>query len=143
MTTKKRQKLWQNCEGEVDFDVIFCPFCGHDLLEEKDQDLLSRSEESIKALSPQESVASLYPPPYGASSVEEEPVVEKTNDSLFLPLLLLSLSGWFFSLSLLLFVFSDGGKLVLQFDATMWFFYLIASLFLGFFGWKTLYKEGD
>ncbi len=32
---KKRQKLCYNCEGEIDLEVIVCPFCAADLREEK------------------------------------------------------------------------------------------------------------
>ena len=35
MKPKKRQKLCHHCEGEVDLDVIVCPFCAADLREER------------------------------------------------------------------------------------------------------------
>jgi len=65
MKTQKRQKLCLNCNGSVDIDVLICPFCGHDFLTEEKESL----EESLykppsRTLSPNQTIASLYPPAY-------------------------------------------------------------------------------
>ena len=52
MKPKKRQKLCHNCEGEIDVDVIVCPFCATDLREEKpEQQVLHKPSLSIKQAS--------------------------------------------------------------------------------------------
>ena len=77
MKTKKRQKLCYNCEGEVDLDVIVCPFCAADLRIEKPEVQRPAYDPnlSVKNLNTQQS---LYPPHYaprintGEESVQEE-----------------------------------------------------------------------
>lgn len=136
MNGKKRQKLCQNCEGNVDFDVIFCPYCGADLLEEKEP-LVAKDEESFKTLSEKESVDSLYPDhkvDIPKEAMEESYVSDHSGFSLALFLV----SSWFFTLSILLFVLSENGKLHLELDATWWFTYLLIGLSTGFFAWKLL-----
>lgn len=142
MSTKKRQKLCQTCEGEVDFDVIFCPFCGTDLLEAVPTQEEDRKDEGVKTLSEKESIASLYPSEESTllSSGEEERDQEGIS---FLPLLLLSMASWLFVLSLLLVLFSDGGQLCLRFDAKMWLIYFLLSAPLGAVGWHLLQKESS
>lgn len=64
MKPKKRQKLCYNCEGEVDLDVIVCPFCAADLREEKPElqrSAFSAAASSVKQLNTEHS---LYPSSY-------------------------------------------------------------------------------
>ncbi len=132
---KKRQKLCQNCDGEVDLDVIFCPYCGSDLLEEKP------SEEDRQKL---------YPPPYAMKKTpidltqepaQEEAVKEeaaKTPKNSFWALLLFSLGVQALLMGALLFIFSHKGVVHLQFDAKSWLFYIVFSMPMLYFGWKAV-----
>lgn len=118
MKPKKRQKLCQNCEGEVDLDVIFCPFCGADLLEEKELSLNDKKE-------------NYYSPPYSPvkQEIEEEPPVEKETKeaSFFWPFVAFNLGVWLFLLGVFLLLFSKEGVLWLKLDATRWLYFLLLS----------------
>ncbi|HSW71807.1 MAG TPA: zinc ribbon domain-containing protein [Chlamydiales bacterium] len=140
---KKRQKLCQNCDGEVDLDVIFCPYCGADLLEEKQ----SGSDEN----SFERSGAKLYPPPYSpkktiALNLDAEEPAEKTETeekqaipkNTFWATFLFTLGVQAFLMGLLLFIFSENGVVHLKFDAKMWLFYLVFSIPMLYFGWKAI-----
>ena len=72
MKPKKRQKLCQNCEGEIDVDVIVCPFCAADLREERPEQKVSPI--SVRNLSDNETMKSLYPPPYKMAEEVVSPV---------------------------------------------------------------------
>lgn len=141
MPPKKRQKLCQNCEGEVDLDVIFCPYCGADLLEEKKP---STDENSFER--PQDK---LYSPPYSPKKAialnldEEEPKVateEKQGipKNTFWATFLFTLGVQAFLMGILLFIFSENGIVHLKFDAKMWLFYLVFSIPMLYFGWKAI-----
>lgn len=151
MKPKKRQKLCHHCEGEVDLDVIVCPFCAADLREEKpEQPRFSAPVSRIKSQAEQ----NLYPPPY--SEPEEEPlpteevarvhippqaVPEKTTFTLSSPLaslLALALGAQLLFLSLAFLIFSDHGVLLLQFNANWWPLSLILAVALLLFGYRTL-----
>jgi RNA polymerase subunit RPABC4/transcription elongation factor Spt4 len=148
---KKRQKLCQNCDGEVDLDVIFCPYCGSDLLEEKKVNLAVEEVEKVAA-SKQGKIH--YPPPYTASKTtplsfakeeEEETAVEPPQQksqivpkSPFWAVLLVTLGAQALLLGVLLFIFSEGGAVHLRFDAKMWLFYVIFSMPMLYFGWKSV-----
>jgi hypothetical protein len=131
MKQKKRQKLCHNCEGEVDLDVIFCPFCGADLLEEQPEEEVLKEE---------------FVPPYQPKSslmeaVEEEKVKEEgRKEQIFPPIALLSLGVWFFLLGFFLFLFGNDGRLVLRLNATIWFVYLLLSFPFLFLGYRFLKK---
>lgn len=140
---KKRQKLCQNCDGEVDLDVIFCPYCGADLLEEKPD----RPDESSFEKSSQK----LYSPPYSpkksiALNLDEEdpPAKEETDEkpvlskNTFWATFLFTLGVQAFLMGILLFIFSENGVVHLKFDAKMWLFYLVFSIPMLYFGWKAI-----
>ncbi len=126
MKAKKRQKLCYNCDGEVDLEVIFCPYCGVDLLEEKN---------NLEETPPQ-----LYPPPYVPGNVvtEEQEEVPKKEVHSFVPLMLLTLGVQAFLIGILLFILSENGSVHLQFDAKTWLFYLLFSIPVLYFGIKKL-----
>ena len=66
MSQKKRNKLCGSCDGIVDLDVIICPYCGSDVLEvlEDPYEKEKYATDGKKKLSPDETMTSLYPPPY-------------------------------------------------------------------------------
>lgn len=128
MKPKKRQKLCYHCDGEVDVDVIVCPFCAADLREDA-----SKKNFSLKEPVSQE-------PFLGESVLERETEAASTpkEGRLFLPTLCFTLGVQLCLLGLLMLLFSHKGKVLLQWDARFWFFYLGVSLPFLIFGYKKL-----
>ena len=160
MKPKKRQKLCYNCEGEVDLDVIVCPFCAADLREEKPElqrSAFSASVSSVKQLNTEQS---LYPPHYAEReepeprfapeprynsdaqislpTIEEEESEPSALRNLLIPIALLTCGMHLFLLAAALFFLSDQGSLILRWDARFWILYLIASAPLMIFGYRSL-----
>jgi hypothetical protein len=162
MKTVKRQKLCYNCDGDIDLDVIVCPFCAADLREEKPE----LKEASPKSYMMRQMSHSLYPPPYPIR--EEEPskplqelpterpapiirasVEEGLEDDLepservatvVGPVLLFTLGVMLSLLGLLLVLCSQNGQVVLKWDASLWFLYLFASVPFLIFGYRAISK---
>lgn len=156
MKPKKRQKLCYNCEGEVDLDVIVCPYCAADLREEKPEQQrasFSAAAHSVKQLNGQQA---LYPqstprqeqPIYSSKTeddpiptqelaMEEETVEPKTT---LLAVGLFTFGAQLFLLGLLLLFFQSHGSLILKWDASLWFLYIFAAIPLLLFGYKALSK---
>lgn len=148
MKPKKRQKLCYNCDGDVDLDVIVCPFCAADLREEKPElqrSAFSASVSSVKQLNTEQS---LYPPPYSermevereplptaVMQEEPEPTVLKTD---FLPMALFIMGAHLALLAITLLAFSERGVMILKWDARFWLLYLIAAVPLLVYGYRKL-----
>ena len=143
MKPKKRQKLCYNCEGEIDLDVIVCPFCAADLREEKP---------TLRSPMQQMS-SSLYPSPYPVREEEpreaalpprqeaEAPVeAEEKSSGVVGSILLFSIGATLFLLGLLLVLFSHNGSVTLKWDARLWFLYLFASIPFLVFGYRSISK---
>lgn len=133
-----------NCEGEVDLDVIVCPYCAADLREEKPEQKAHQSSQapSTKNLDTQ---ASLYPSQYAQRpSKEEEPSaavhVEEESKGSYGPVILLSLASQLLILGFFMLAFSSKGVLILKWDARFWYFYVLTSIPLFIFGIKALNK---
>lgn len=160
MKPKKRQKLCYNCEGEIDLDVIVCPFCAADLREEKPE--LQRpsyhSSFSVRNLDPSQTQQSLYPSsplaPQEEAPSEEEPAAPAPSEPLaallqeedaeekqrhfFAPTILFTLGVQLFLIGMLMLLCSHKGVIILKWDARSWFFYVLASLPLLIFGYRSL-----
>lgn len=150
MKPKKRQKLCYNCEGEVDLDVIFCPYCGSDLLEEKAQRAAQENALMPEKNTLRSPMDGLYPPPYPPKKSFEEQELEQqpldepesapntpaVRKGSFLPTLLLTLGVQALLIGVLLFILSENGAVRLKFDAKTWLFYVLFSMPLLYFGWK-------
>jgi hypothetical protein len=159
MLPKDRQKMCANCDGRIPFDADICPYCAA----ESKNALPSAKELHHQSI--QESLTSLYTPPYGKNSYKPEPLkesmVEKrfnpSSPSLgaptipmepdadasaeqgkngFWPILLLSIGANLLMLGLLQLFFSDNGFLRLEWNSTYWYIYCLAALPLFFFGFK-------
>lgn len=146
MKPKKRQKLCYNCEGEVDLDVIVCPFCAADLREPQQKTSFSPTAHSVTQLQTEQS---LYPPPYSKPQEtalplleEETPVAEEpsSSKSSLLAIGLVSFGMQFLMLSLLMLFCSHEGVLLLKWNAHTWFLYFFASAPLLYFGYRALNK---
>ncbi|MBI5273376.1 MAG: hypothetical protein HY861_05270 [Chlamydiia bacterium] len=153
MKPKKRQKLCHNCEGEIDLDVIVCPFCAADLREEKPEQGRSLPPSNVKRLSQEKQTSqSLYPSPMSIKSagegvVESEPsslaqnspTVEKPRH-LFSATALFTLGVQIFLLGLLMLLFSHKGVVTLRWNAAHWFFYCLGAVPFLYFGYRSLDK---
>lgn len=151
MKPKKRQKMCYNCEGEIDLDVIVCPFCAADLREEKpEQQRASYNPAvSVKNLSTQQS---LYPPHYAPKAAQPEetalleespqiaPIDKEEAKTIFGPTVLMTLGTQLLLFGILMFLFSSKGVMILKWDARLWFLYIFASIPLLIFGYKSISK---
>lgn len=130
-----------NCEGEVDLDVIVCPFCAADLREEKPEQKTPHQMASVKNLGTQQSLyPSSYPPRAKAEeiSVEETlPEEEEESKGSYSSIILLTLGAQLLILGLFMLFFSSNGALILKWDARFWYFYVLASIPLFIFGVKS------
>src|SRR5579872_998988 len=73
MKPKKRQKICSNCDGEIDLDVIVCPYCAADLREEKPEQQRPVFNTSATSQN-QKTMESLYPSSLSAQeSIPSEP----------------------------------------------------------------------
>jgi len=167
MKPKKRQKLCYNCEGEVDLDVIVCPFCAADLRAEKPELSRSSFSPSVTSVKQLHAETSLYPSSF--PRVEEAPVMQSSvavaeeeeiipsyeeaapdvpkesskmgvDKSMISGLLLFTLGVQLFLLGALFVLFSQGGVMILKWDASLWFLYIFASIPLLLFGYRFLNK---
>jgi hypothetical protein len=148
----------------VDLDVIVCPYCGADIAKTD-----SRPDPEMKAPSLEETVSSLYPPPYKPKSpfaakeeIPEQAAAINPNNPLnsmeslseaeplktaggskknILTTLLFSLGVNLFIFSLFLLFFSTNGELFLKWDTSLWYLYTLVGLSLAFGGWRLLNKS--
>jgi len=159
MKTKKRQKLCYNCDGEIDLDVIVCPFCAADLRAEKPEQQTPSYNQS-SSMNDFNTQQSLYPSKYGRAKapekrevvppVEEEEIesehhilTEDPSDSKSSigPTILLTLGSQLFLFGLLMCLFQQNGFMTLKWDARLWYIYILASVPLVAFGYKLVSKE--
>ncbi|MEC7838977.1 MAG: hypothetical protein VX777_02935 [Chlamydiota bacterium] len=159
MSTKTKKKLCWNCEGSVGFTEEHCPFCGV---------YLSPSPSAQEPINQQNS----YSPPYVMETEEPESDVPQSpyQDShqqfsqeavvreksqlpsilpsdqmrqILFPLGLLLAGSGFFLFGLVLFLFSNNGSFTLQWNADNWYYYLVLSVAMLFFGWRALNEIDD
>ncbi|HSX37699.1 MAG TPA: hypothetical protein VLE95_02585 [Chlamydiales bacterium] len=144
---KKRQKLCHNCEGEIDLEVIVCPFCAADLRKETSEQghfsLYSNPNRMVDAQTSQ----SLYPshpaprqPEASREASQKETPLEEESKNVFIPTVLFTLGAQLVLLGLLILLFSHKGVVVLKWDASWWFVYCLAGCPLFYFGYRALAK---
>lgn len=155
MKPKKRQKICYNCDGEIDLDVIVCPYCAADLREEKpeQQHPAYNPASSVKAMNSTHSqtMQSLYPqqkslkieeeePSIQQSAIEENEASEEKEKNIIGPTILLTLGAQLLLFGLMMALFSHKGAFVLKWDARLWFLYVFASVPLLIFGYRAISK---
>ena len=172
MDQRRRMKLCPHCEGDVDLDVIVCPFCGKDVSAQKMtanmQTPMSSRNSLVRSLSPDETLSSLYPPPYRPKVYEQELAatataeqtmieedeeeeeeeivdekiedeeVEKEKKTPIIPILLFSLGINLCLFGLFLLFFSSNGEVWLHWKGGMWIGYLLLSAPFLYFGYKKM-----
>lgn len=75
-----RQKMCTHCEGRIAVEATSCPYCGMPLIGESD----SAASPAFKSgLSSQESLSSLYPPPYSNRNFPSMKTDSKDTQSKF------------------------------------------------------------
>ncbi len=158
--TTEKVKMCPFCEGNIAIDATDCTYCGSSLVKTRKAKPIYHNEESL---------ASLYDPPYsphkrGAAPVSEPEIptqiytreeekfnsreakeenldtAENLKEEGLGSLLLLSLGGQLFTLAWVLFFFSHHGRLVLEWKSRYWMVYLAVSLLFLYQGWKKLKK---
>ncbi len=132
MKPKKRQKLCYNCEGEVDLDVIVCPFCAADLRAEKPEQQQPPLYRSVTPPRPQLEVEAV------AAAPEEEVVEEK---SFLGPIVLLALGTHLLLLGIFLGMFSHNGVVFLKWSSRFWVGYVLVALPMLILGYRALAKR--
>lgn len=134
-----------NCEGEIDLDVIVCPFCAADLREEKPEQQVPSYNPAgtLKNLNTQQS---LYPTQSPTKvRQEEEPQMspieeEEEPKNIVVPTILMTLGAQLILFGLLMLIFSSNGAMILKWDARLWYFYVLASIPFLIFGYKSVNK---
>lgn len=153
MSTAIKKKLCWNCEGNVSREATNCPYCAVYLHPTNDK-IEEESEEELNppyALNIDDDQA-IPDAPYGQPSDSNPEIIqEKTPLQIMhgqsadwkivvIPLTMLLAGSLSLLFGVLLFLFSHNGTFTLQWNASYWFVYLLASLPLLFVGWKTLQR---
>lgn len=148
MSKPVKQKLCWNCEGSVARTLDNCPFCGVYLNPEESASDDFAAEENKAPYVPSEKVEEEVPEaPYQPQQKLQEAAlkftaVETQYTPLFkeivAPLFLLTAGSIAALFAILLLFFASNGKLTLEWDAELWYFYAIAAIPLLIAGWKSL-----
>ena len=155
MAEKERYKMCPHCEGQVNIDFDVCPYCGGDTSysQTSDNEYMPQTPYYFGSqnLSPEETISSLYPPPYQPKIDQAEEVEEVMEEKVMeeeapaqeeakniLPILFCSLGVLLFVLGLFMALFSENGELVLRWNAKLWYLYLLTSAPLFYLGFKKL-----
>ncbi len=126
MAIKKRQKLCYHCEGEVDLDVIVCPYCAADL----------RAERVAEAELPEEEIA----PDLDEVAAIQKPVQQERTGALFRSTILFTVGIQLAIFGMLMLLFSHKGVILLKWDARLWFLYLFGAVPFLVIGYRSLSK---
>lgn len=140
MTQRKKMKMCANCEGSVDWDVMICPYCGNNVIQ---------NDSEVKSMKKDDALSTLYPPPYKPSNVQapqpqemkEQEVKKQSKLASILPTLLFSLGVNVLLFGLFLLIFSKNGELLLRWDTSFWYIYVLLGLPFIFVSYKKLSKS--
>jgi hypothetical protein len=80
---QKRTKMCTCCDGFVDLDVIVCPYCGSDLsvsVKPLKKEEVSLGSQYRKKMSVEETLSSLYPPPYNPKHIPEPDIMKNSPE---------------------------------------------------------------
>lgn len=85
MSQNKRMKMCTCCDGYVDLDVIVCPYCGSDLsnvsgVKPQKKEEVFPGAQYKKKMSVEETLSSLYPPPYNPKNIPEPDIMKNSSD---------------------------------------------------------------
>lgn len=166
MGLKEKVKMCPFCEGNVPIEAEDCRYCGSSFIKGSTKARTPyQTEDSLAGLyeppySPDRSSSR-----FGISSPEEreepeeflkeekkirekasstkadqkaDPRADLDEGNKLGSILLLSIGGWLFTLSFLLFFLSDQGKVSLEWKSKYWPIYLLVSTLFLYQGWKKL-----
>ncbi|MBI5274233.1 MAG: hypothetical protein HY860_04180 [Chlamydiales bacterium] len=138
---KERTKLCPHCEGRVPIASDECPYCGQNIFFD---DFSYPQETTSKFIPPYAASASIHleePQHKRVETARSEEKEKQKQKSLLLTILFLSVGSCLFTLGLIIFFFSENGKLILEWKSRYSLFYcLIAAPFL-YIGWLRLKNE--
>lgn len=154
-----RQKICSHCDGRIAIEADTCLYCGTPLTQEK-----APEPKHSESLSIQQSLDSLYPPPYpnrntaqmktdkeftgkfktppketsfsGMSFPNQTAPVKEQGKSSFIPILMALLGSNLFILGLMQGLFSEGGFLRLEWNSDYWFVFCLISIPMLYLGMK-------
>lgn len=154
MSAVPKKKLCWNCEGNVARNIDNCPYCGvylHSTESEEGGYLWNLSyrpkqaeEDDASNTQDQNSADALDLPQDKMPSSETEEFSFSFSQTLLqfkkdlLPVLLLMSGSLFFLFGAVLFLFSDGGHLTLQWEEDNWVYFIGFSIPATYFGWKLI-----
>jgi hypothetical protein len=151
MEQKKRLKMCPHCDGQIDLDALICPYCGRELvMGKKNSEENKNPTDFMSRTTPEETSASLYPPPYQPKihdpieqqeeilPLQETAVKQEEKENLLWPTLLFSFGANLLLLGLFLLFFSKQGELLLRWNGHYWFVYLLLGLPIAVLGYKGL-----
>lgn len=152
MSKPIKTKLCWNCEGSVSRAAENCPYCAVYLSPEGED--LNEDPAPIKApYKVEKSSGDIPKAPYNPASDAEQAEEEVDEAAIsrpltgfqatFLPLIFLTTGLISLFFSLMLFLFSENGKLTLQWDGDLWYIYALFALPLLFIGWRYLEQATD
>ncbi len=154
MEQNKRLKLCPHCEGRIEIDAVSCAYCGRNISEKVRYDEIYNEEP--RNFSGNDSLSSLYPPPYRPKvfDEEEETQFEEENEEEIEDIsqeesepasndyvwstVLLSVGINLLLLSLFMIFFSKDGQILLQWNAKYWFLYFLLAVPFIYYGYKRL-----
>jgi hypothetical protein len=138
MAANQKKRLCWNCDGTVDVHLSHCTYCGAELL--RDQEAMEQE------FSHEDEEESVFEEEGQFEEEEEEREHEPARirqRSLTLPFMLMvpgTLLGLF---GLMVWLFSHDGALELRWDASYWYIYVLLSLPLLVFGWRSLGRSEE
>lgn len=131
MTQQVKKKLCWNCEGGITHTVETCPYCGvylsPDNLKDEPQAPLKKGKEAIPA------------PPYQPSEealAEEVEAPQQEQEGYLLPLASLMAGAVFAIFGVIIYLFSQDGKLTLTWDSDWGLIFIAIAIPLLFIGYR-------
>ncbi|MCH9621852.1 MAG: hypothetical protein S4CHLAM20_12800 [Chlamydiia bacterium] len=146
MNSTEKMRMCPYCEGTVPLETPTCRFCGSSF-ETTEEPLKGafREEDNSQYIPPYTPVNDSYKEsvyyPENDETVHqdhEEDIDEEAEKGHLSALTLLSCGGMLLTLSLMLFFFSEHGRLVLEWKSRYWSLYMILGLPMLYYGFKKL-----
>lgn len=150
MSAVPKKKLCWNCDGHIAKQIDNCPYCGvyvhsPDLDESNGWNLPYASGKKEEIPTPFYQIHENEQDDTEELKANEETEEYSLDFSLMqqlkedvLPVLLLMSGSIFFLFGIVLFLFSNDGKLTLQWNGTLWPYYMAAAVPFIYLGWKYL-----
>ena len=151
MKEAMKKRLCWNCEGSISVGEETCPFCGVSVIPATldgtssgfmppyAHQIVKNNEIPPSPYSPWDEDDKSSSKKTSKEPVEPEPSMDEFKKVVIAVTLLLS-GSVFFLFGLALVLFSTEGTFSLRWDGSFWFLYLVLSLPLLYFGWKSLMK---